>query len=91
MLNGRVFDPEIAEKFGMKEMPEMVEFQKWSHLFRLAVPSMFEEEVINFYKSMIAIDDSLLASVNGTQGHPNTAIPKGKEARPHSLSQNDEP
>ncbi|KAK4366148.1 hypothetical protein RND71_014028 [Anisodus tanguticus] len=32
-LLGRVFDYDIAERFGMKELLEIVEFQKWTHLF----------------------------------------------------------
>ncbi|KAK4342788.1 hypothetical protein RND71_038604 [Anisodus tanguticus] len=66
VLLGGVFDPEIAEKSIMKELLEIIEFQKWNYLFALPVPSVFEE-VANFYGNFIATkDDTLMVTLNRT-------------------------
>lgn len=65
MLLGRVFDPEIVEHRGMKELVELVEFQKWSHLFTLPSPKVYEDEVKSFYASLFVVDeDTLCLNVN---------------------------
>ncbi|KAK4341383.1 hypothetical protein RND71_039884 [Anisodus tanguticus] len=51
----------------MKELLEIVDFQKWNHLFSLPIPSVFEEEVANFYWDLFDTDDDILmVTVNGT-------------------------
>ncbi|KAK4379887.1 hypothetical protein RND71_001749 [Anisodus tanguticus] len=44
VLLGRVFDFDIADKFGIKKLLDIIEFQKWTHFFVSLAPSVFEEE-----------------------------------------------
>ncbi|KAK4357632.1 hypothetical protein RND71_023242 [Anisodus tanguticus] len=68
VLLDRVFDFDIAKKYGMKELMEIVKFQKWYHLFVSPAPSAFEKEVAVFYDNVIYTDNSILVcSVNGVE------------------------
>lgn len=63
---GRVFDPEITNKPGMKDLVEIMEFQKWSHLFVPQSLKVYEDEVRSFYVGLIVVDEATLCSkVNG--------------------------
>lgn len=51
----------------MYELVEMVDFQRWGHLFKLPMPMMHESEVIEFYEHLMYIEDvdTILAIVKG--------------------------
>lgn len=57
---GVAFDPEIIEHAGMRQLVEIVEFQKWSHLFETQSPKVYEEEVQNFYVGPFMVDGATL-------------------------------
>lgn len=66
VLWGRVFDPEIVEQTGIRELMEIMEFQKWSHLFTLQSPKVYEDEVTSFYAGLFVVDEATLClTVNG--------------------------
>ncbi|KAK4372225.1 hypothetical protein RND71_007609 [Anisodus tanguticus] len=53
--------------FGINELLEIVEFQKWPYLFVPPAPSVYEAEVVEFYTNLCYTDDCTLAlSVNET-------------------------
>ncbi|XP_060204537.1 uncharacterized protein LOC132632569 [Lycium barbarum] len=49
VLLGTVVDPEIADKFGMRELLEIIDFQKWSHLFAPPIPNIYKAQVVEFF------------------------------------------
>ncbi|KAK4364634.1 hypothetical protein RND71_015992 [Anisodus tanguticus] len=66
VLLGRVFDFDIVVKFGMNELLEIVEFQKWTRLFVPPAPKLFEAEVGGLYANLCYTDDyTLVTYVNG--------------------------
>lgn len=60
VLLGRVFDPLIAENTWMKELVDIVEFQKWSHLFTPPCPNVYEDEMRGFYIGQFVVDEDTL-------------------------------
>lgn len=50
----------------MKELVDIVDFQKWRHLFSPPSPKVYEDEVRSFYTGMFVVDEKTLClKVNG--------------------------
>ncbi|XP_070004842.1 uncharacterized protein [Nicotiana sylvestris] len=66
VLLGRTFDPAISEMAGMRQVLEMVEFQRWGHLLQIDAPKVYENEVQSFFATLFPIEtDHVCALVNG--------------------------
>ncbi|XP_059306301.1 uncharacterized protein LOC132057704 [Lycium ferocissimum] len=68
LLLGRVVDPEISDKFGIKGLLKIIDFQKWSHLFAPPIPNIYEAQVVEFFSNLYCSDyqGTLITSVSGT-------------------------
>ena len=70
VLAGRVFDMGIINLPGMDSLHHMVEIQSWLHLFNRKFPTLYEEEVREFYYNIQFKEDrSILTRVNDIAVH----------------------
>ena len=70
VLAGRVFDMGIINFLGMDSLHHMVEIQSWLHLFNRKFPTLYEEEVREFYYNIQFKEyGSILTRVNDIVVH----------------------
>ncbi|XP_070013871.1 uncharacterized protein [Nicotiana sylvestris] len=66
VLMGRTFDPAIFEMARMRQILEMVKFQRWAYLFQIDTPKVYEDEVQSFFAILFPVEtEHICALVNG--------------------------
>lgn len=65
VLCGRVFYPDIIRNHGMSTLADIVEIQSWTHLFMTTSPTLYDEQVKEFYYNMEFTKDKSLNTLVG--------------------------
>lgn len=55
VLCGRVYDPNVMPKPGMRDLPDAVELQLWTHLFVSNVQILHEQQIKQFYNQLVKL------------------------------------